>query len=339
MNLFAPVVTSHKPVLPTLWIDTLAVIDLTKLERGEPLSDIRKERGNRLGRLVTKLVGAGKMLCPQSDQDEEYVVGSFDREVHGMFASLSLGIHLTHREDIFDEHVFKGMKAYAEKADRIELPSSTYFYEDPVRHLEKQRKESFVISVGPLKSPEILKGRAEAKEQIGREWEALRQRYVGEGQTYEQQLKLEQLGHAEGMLEIVRKFEMNLVKGHLNSWDLIGANGPYLYRTYWNRLGAQPLGWDGVYSFFCSPYFTELPLPYVGCRLGADLLTGPARIVPSDSMDVELLSVAIPVSHYVLTDRRMEQRIKRLGLDATWGTKVYSMSSIEDLFSELEKLA
>ena len=56
-------------------------------------------------------------------------------------------------------------------------------------------------------------------------------------------------------------------------------------------------------------------------------------------MDVELLSVAIPVSHYVLTDRRMEQRIKRLGLDATWGTKVYSMSSIEDLFSELEKLA
>ena len=208
MKLLAPVVTSQKPVLPTLWIDTSVVINLTKLERGEPLQDIQKERGKRLGRLVTELVGAGKMLCPQSDQDEEYAVGSFDREVHGMFASLSLGIHLTHREGIFDEHVFTGMKAYAEKADRIELPSSTYFYEDPVRHLEKQRKKSFVISVGPLKSPEILKRRADAKEQVGREWEALRQRYVGEGQTYEQQLKLEQLGHAEGMLEIVRKLEM-----------------------------------------------------------------------------------------------------------------------------------
>lgn len=56
-------------------------------------------------------------------------------------------------------------------------------------------------------------------------------------------------------------------------------------------------------------------------------------------MDVELLSVAIPVSHYVVTDKRMEQRVKRLGLDLRWGTKVYSMSSIENLFVELEQLA
>ena len=339
MNPVAPMVTSLKPALPTLWIDTSVVINLTKIERGDPLQNIVIDRGRRLERLVTELVGTGKMLCPQSDQDEEYAVGHFDREVHGKFASLSLGVRLTHREGIFDEHVFMGMKAYAEKSARIEIPSSTYFHEEPVRRLEEQRKRGFVISIGPLKSPEILARRAEAKEQVAREWEALRQRYVGEGQTYETQLELEQLGNAEAMAQMVRKFENNLVQGHPNFWDITGVTGFYLYRSYWNKLGAQPTGWDGVYKFFCSPYFSELPLPYVGCRLGADLLTGTAHIAPSDSMDVELLSVAIPVAHYVLADKRMEQRIKRLGLDVRWSTKVYSMSSIENLFVELEQLA
>jgi hypothetical protein len=55
-------------------------------------------------------------------------------------------------------------------------------------------------------------------------------------------------------------------------------------------------------------------------------------------MDVNLLSVALPISHYVVTDRRMKLRIKKLGLDATFDVHVYSMSSIDDLFAQLESL-
>jgi hypothetical protein len=53
-------------------------------------------------------------------------------------------------------------------------------------------------------------------------------------------------------------------------------------------------------------------------------------------MDVELLSVAIPASHFVLTDKRAADRIKRRGIDAEWNTKVYSLSEISKLFEELE---
>jgi hypothetical protein len=55
-------------------------------------------------------------------------------------------------------------------------------------------------------------------------------------------------------------------------------------------------------------------------------------------MDIELLEVGLPVSHFVLTDRRMELRIKRLGLDTKCGTQVYSMATIGGLFDRLEKL-
>ena len=55
-------------------------------------------------------------------------------------------------------------------------------------------------------------------------------------------------------------------------------------------------------------------------------------------MDVQLLSVALPASHYVVTDHRMELRIKRRGLDVRSGTEVFSMSTQDGLFAHLEKL-
>lgn len=334
-----PLVISLKPALPTLWIDTSVVIKLTKIERGESLQDIEIQRGSRLRRLVSKLVRAGKLLCPESDQEEEYVAQRLDDNVHRMFSSLSLGIFFTHRQGIFDEHVSEGMKAYANKASKVELPSSTYFQADPIRRLEEVRQQKFFATVGPFKGAELLKRRADAKAETAAKWEELRQKLVASGRTYEQQLELEQRGYADTILDTIRKFELNLSAGHLNFWEFMGVAGPYKYERWWHQLGAQPQGWVGVHSFFCSTYFNELPLEFIGCRLCADLVIGNQPIAPGDPMDVELLSVAIPVAHYVLTDRRMEQRIKRLGLETRWATAVFSMSSIDGLFAELERLA
>jgi hypothetical protein len=68
------------------------------------------------------------------------------------------------------------------------------------------------------------------------------------------------------------------------------------------------------------------------------LLTGNAVIQSGDVMDVGLLSIAIPACHFVVTDKRQCDRIKRRGIDKEWGTEVYSMSDIEGLFERLEKL-
>src|SRR6266850_464893 len=333
-----PKVNFENPALPTLWLDTSVVIKLTKIKRGENLQEIEVQRGTRLEKLVHGLVRAGKLLCPESDQEEEYVAQRLDDQVHAMFASLSLGISLAHRVGIMDGHVFRGMKAYANGSPAIDLPSSTYFHGDPVRRLEEVRKERYFVTLGPYRGSEMLRRRADAKAEIGRRWEELRQELVANRQTYEKQLELEQRGYIDAMLELVRRFERNLMAGRPNFWDFMGATGPLLYRTYWRELGGKPPDWEGVYKFFCSTYFGELPIPYISCRLGAELLTGNEPVAPGDPMDVELLSVALPVAHYVLADRRMELRIRQLRLDEKCGTQVYSMSSIEGLFGQLERL-
>src|SRR5260370_814812 len=183
-----PTVNLQKPALPTLWVDTSVVIKITKVERGEALQDVEVKRCKRLRDLVRGLVHDGKRLCPESDQEEEYVAQRLDDDVHGMFASLSLGISMAHRLGIQDSHTFRGMKAYAKGSATIELPSSTYFHGDPVRELEEVRKGRFFVSLGLTKSPEILRRRAEAKADVGRKWEDLLQKLVAARPTSEKQL-------------------------------------------------------------------------------------------------------------------------------------------------------
>ena len=64
----------------------------------------------------------------------------------------------------------------------------------------------------------------------------------------------------------------------------------------------------------------------------------PEVVRSSDPMDVELLSTAIPVSHFVLADRAMEVRVKKLKIDEEWATKVFSMATIDELFALLRGL-
>src|SRR5450755_4382409 len=97
-----PKVVCEKPKLPTLWLDTSVIIKLTKVERGEKLQQVEIDRLTHLRTVVQDLVQAGKLIFPQSDQEEEYVAKRLDPEIHSDFLGLSLGINMKHRQDILD---------------------------------------------------------------------------------------------------------------------------------------------------------------------------------------------------------------------------------------------
>jgi hypothetical protein len=74
-------------------------------------------------------------------------------------------------------------------------------------------------------------------------------------------------------------------------------------------------------------------------QLNAKLVTDNRVTESGDSMDVKHLSLAIPLAHLVLTDRKMANRIIELGIDREWNTSVFSESTIDNLFAELEKIS
>jgi hypothetical protein len=46
-----------------------------------------------------------------------------------------------------------------------------------------------------------------------------------------------------------------------------------------------------------------------------------------------------PLAHLVLTDRKMANRIIELGIDREWNTSVFSESTIDNLYAELETIS
>jgi hypothetical protein len=334
-----PRVTSEKPRVPTLWLDTSVVIKLTKIARGEALQAVEVERLMHLKEVVQELGGKGRLLCPEANQEEEYVAERLDKEVHGDFMVLSLGIGLRHRQGVFDHQAQLGMKAYVQRADAITVPLDAYFHSDPVEELEVARRRPIVIGANLFKDAEMLARREVAKAEVQRMWEALRQEFVAKKRTYEQQLQEEQRGYADALVQKVQEFEQKIGCGVApDFWELMGVQGFLMFKISWRELGGRPLGLEGIHKYFCSSYFNNLPVPRIRAQLGADLLTGNQPILPGDMMDVELLSIAIPVAQFVLTDKKMSDRIKRHRIDTDWGSEVYSMSDIDGLFERLETL-
>src|SRR5713101_2566187 len=324
MPLADPEVRVEKPPLPTLWLDSSVVIKLAKIDQGEALQGIEIERGRRLRELVSRLVQEGRLLCPEADQEEEYEAERLEQEVGSQFTQLSLGIRLRHRVGIFDSQVYYAMRAYCGGQPAVELPARIYFHGDPVQELNQAREQQFVFHVNLALDPELLARRAVAKAESKRRMEELRLEYVAKGQTYDAQFELENKGYADAMLEMLTAYQRRLAEGIPDFWETMGVMGFGLYLINWRHLGGQPPGVTGLYRFFCSSYFAHLPICRIRSQLFADLLTNAQPILPGDSMDVELLSVAIPLAHYVLTDRKMENRVRSLGIDAEWNTRVFS---------------
>ncbi len=97
-------------------------IKLVKIRRGEKLNNIEVERTLQLRSLVIELVKAGKLICPMSDQEEEYEAERLDSETSAEFSRLSRGARMNHRLLIQDEQIYRAMDTFCQGRDEIILP-------------------------------------------------------------------------------------------------------------------------------------------------------------------------------------------------------------------------
>jgi hypothetical protein len=168
--------------------------------------------------------------------------------------------------------------------------------------------------------------------------EDLRRKNIARGRSYEAQFALEQRSFVDSMADFARVFKAKLTVGKIDSWEYFAVVAYERYFQEWHCLTGKFADWDGLGSFFTSDYYYQLPAVQISSQLHAKLVTDNRPIEPGDSMDVKHLSLAIPLAHFVLTDRKMSNRITELGIDQKWNAKVFSESTIEDLFAELERI-
>ena len=200
-----PRAVSEKSPIPTLWLDTSVCIKLVKIRRGEKLNDIEVERGLRLRALVIELVKEGKLICPMSDQEEEYEAERLDSEVFAEFSRLSQGARMNHRLVIQDAQIYRAMDAFCQGCEEIILPWRIYFHEDPIRAVEREEGRRVIVSRTTPPGFPIVEGRRRAKEDMLRHTEQLRRELTLKGQSFD--IESANLDRGLYALECMRRHE------------------------------------------------------------------------------------------------------------------------------------
>jgi len=331
----APSVVSEKSPIPSLWLDTSVGIKLVKIKRGEKLNDVEIERGQRLRKVIVDLVREGKLLCPMSDQEEEYEAQRLDSEIFAEFSRLSRGVRMNHRLLVQDAQIYRAMNAFHRGRKELLLPWRIYFHDDPFRTMREAMGRKYIVSVTTPAGSPIVEQRRQLKKDTFQYMEQLRRELSAKRQPYEAQLKHKLKAFGNGMARVLRDFWDRWHSRRPDFENMMAASGFLGYLRWWINLGGDP---RALYEFMVSEYVMSLPIVRISSQLSADLVTGNQPILSGDWADVNLLSTAIPLSHFVLTDKKMENRIKRLAIDREWKTKVFSMSTVEDLISELVAL-
>jgi hypothetical protein len=332
-----PKVIARKLDLPTLWVDTAIGIKLAKVQKGEAIQALEKSRMEKLKKLVVELVRNCRLLCPEGDQEWEYCGERLEEGVAKEFEALSRGIRMLPHQQVHDVQTFAAMRAYVGKEMQFELSADIYFRNDPIEELRKITSQSVYVTVHGL-PPMLLEMNNETRSGMCTHSEQLRLKNIARGRTYEEQFALEQRSLIDSMADFARSFKNKLAGGKIEFWEYFASLGYESYFQQWHRLTGNFADWEGIGSFFTSDYFYGLPAVRISSQLHAKLVTDNRAIEPGDSMDVKHLSLAIPLAHFVLTDRKMANRIMELGIDREWNTKIFSESTIDDLFSQLERV-
>lgn len=333
----SPRYTVRKPGIPSLWLDTSVLLKLAKVRRGERLSGSDELRVRRLDELATNAVRAGKLVCVESHQRDEFAGGRLESETLDAHRSLSLTIRLRSMAAVQDAQLVAAMRAYLSGAPVTELGIDVFFDEDPLVTLKRIESQGWFLSVDLAVPAQFRELREAAKQRVWVDHEALRQRLVAQGVTYEEQLAQEYKGYLQGILGLLEDAagaDASKKLGPLAASTMAFEHILSLIRT-WESLGGRR---DDISAFMDSEHHAAIPIRRVESQLLACMVTGNDRVKPSDSDDVSHLAMAIPISHFVVADVAMERRVKALGIDQEWGTEVYSLRSIDRLFERIAAL-
>jgi hypothetical protein len=332
-------ITWDKCPVPMLWLDTAIFIDMAKIETGEVREDNpRHQRLTTLRALVETKVQEGKLICPESDQLSEIEGRRLENEIRAIMTSLSSGVRSIPSTGAKDHLMQLGMRAYLENAPSMHAPLSAFFRDDPAEIVKTAQARGFVFSPNFRKPAVWLERAEENRLTIKETFEEMRQENTAAGTSFQEHYERERVGESDAMLVMLSRFYQKSIKGEASLDDVLGAFGYVALHKYWEGIGGPGPGETALYPYMRSPYYYELPPIDIASRLYADLMASGQPIKSGDNQDVQHMAFAIPVAHFVVTDRAMADRCRRRGIGEKWHTSIFSSSTLEELSEALSKL-
>lgn len=335
-------VTIEKSKTPMVWLDTSVLVDFAKIEKGEGIEPVRAKRLARLRTVIHKAVREEKLVCPAWDQEIEFEATRLEADIRWIISDLSCGAHCIPFAGVKDAQIAIGMRAYIAAADVMHIPADIHFYHDPLEAVREAKRTRLIVESDLAKPKEWIDKAERNKLETQEAFEELRQGYTAINQTFDKQLQLERIGESDAMMMMMGEYMRLTRLKQVGFWDHMKVDGFLTHLSMWKRLDGPGGDLDSdlaaLYSLMRSPYYWELPVQDIACRLLADLVVKQYPIRSGDHADVQHLAAAIPVAQFVVADNAMVDRCERLGIPKKWKAKLYSTRSLDDLSDELASL-
>lgn len=325
-------VTIKKCWKPIIWVDTSVLINITKHRLGKCSKKQDLTREANLFSAIEKAVIAGKIMCPQGDQQEELTRAFGD--VLDTQLRLSRGIRFLLHSDIKDIQMQAAMRTKVNGSQQLVVHCRDALDQESVRNANSSTQ--FIVGVYGNKTKAIVQREKRQKKLYLDEFADLKKSRQSSEITFREQYEVELTGDYQATLTTLDNMHRFMRQNRLPTEKECSQ-----FRCIdnqvrlWDHLGGKPEGIEGLLQFFQSPEWKSTPINVVTAHLFAHLVTHQGSIKPGDPKDIEHLSVALTYSDYVVCDKAMRNVIKDLKLDRKQNVKVYSITDADALTAEI----
>ena len=324
-----PNVCVRKHIMPTIYLDSCAMIELARYKNGKCI-DAHKKEIEELYALLASMMQEKRILCPLGNQLQEMGMTK-DREKAKLFLYEFTNSEFRHPDIVRNKQLSVGYKTYIGKKKTVVLESSVAFRED------KNLGSPFVIHVAPVYSAEKAESLRQEKNHIVDILNEMKtSKKIKEDFNSQLQAELE----SEYVL-----FMKNVVDNSLSSETDIGNYADEITSFYQiTGLDSSSLpekhaeGAVSYVEFLLGPYHDLLPYIWIRASLWAHLMQRPNRIVRGDNLDVQWAAAYLPFANYAVTDGAFCKLLQESGLADLYGTKVYSLRTLNTLIDELKNI-
>lgn len=324
-----PEITIKKSDIPTLYLDTCTMIELSRHEKGICTDAYRQEIGE-LYDVLTLLMRNKKVHCVLGNQLQEMGI-SKGRAPSRDFLFRFTNLELQHPYLIEKAQLDLGYQAYAEHHLSLELG-----FEMITDH-DSQPNSQIIVHVAPVYSQEKLQKTKESKLSTVAELNDMKESGRRE-KDYATQLDTEYKADFQVFLHTLEHANDSVESLSLY-FDILRIvckrTGLPLTASDQERLRAV----DNHNRFLLSSYHHKLPYKHIEAVLWATRMQRSDKIKNGDNLDTIWAASYLPFVHYAVTDNAFCALLQNSGLAEHYGTKVFSHKSLKGLLEELKRFA
>lgn len=337
-----PTVRITKPPIPLIWLDTWMFNAFGRMRAGI-LDKAEVPLFRQLFDVLLELRDKNAVLCPETGQFVEiHPVGWSIEEAKSALSMVSGGIK-THHQHAIDMQVYRGMQAYAERRDVIELHYKEAFKEDPIKELAER---DILIRVDLMPPPEELAETRAVNARMAASMESVRQERLASKIKLEEQIEHELDGERYAAVELMRTVLVPMSRGEeppsmdaLMKYLHIVARPARVLGGMLEQATGKRDDYNDLLAFFRSDYYRALPAPRITAELFARKMIGTELIKASDVMDMHQIAAFLPLATYIVLDKSMARKVEEAKLDQRYGVRLFTRKTLPDLVAELRALA